>query len=125
MKLRRLVDPQFQVALRKLAAQEVGLRSAFKLKGTLKRVTEALTTYDEVRSEALKRLGKTKEDGTLDVDATGNVQLESENLEAFTKEMNTLLDTDVEIGTLRGAELGDRVTLSTSELLSLEDLVTE
>lgn len=125
MKLRRLIDPQFQLALRKLASQDVGLRSAFKLKGTLKRVTDALTTYDEVRAEALKRLGKTKEDGNLDVDAGGNVQLETENLKTFTDEMNQLLDTDVEIGAVKVGDLGDKVSLSTSELMALEELVTE
>lgn len=125
MKLRRLIDPQFQIALRKLAAQDVSLKSAFKLKGTVKRLTDALTTYDEVRTEALKRLGKKKEDGALDVDETGNVQLEASNLASFTAEMNALLDTDIDLGTLKGSELGDKVSLTTSELMILDELVLE
>ena len=90
MKLSKLVDPQFQAVLRKLAAQEIPLRTAFKLKGIIKTGNDELAKYDEVRGDALKRLAS-----------------------------------DINLGNVKLSELGDKVSLTTQELLNLEDLIVE
>lgn len=123
MKLSKLVDPQYQVILRKLAAQELPLKTAFKLRGIIKISNDELAKYEEVRSEALKRLGNKKEDGSLDVDDKGTVQLNDDNMQSFIRELNTLLATDLDVGTLSVSELGDKVTLTTQELIILDDLI--
>lgn len=126
MKLSKLVDPQFQVALRKLASQEVPLRSAFKLKGMIKQVNEALTKYDEVRTDALKRYGDKDDDGGLLLDEGGkNVKLSENNAQAFVKELNDLLNDEVDIGSLKISDLGDNLSLSTTELILLEDIILD
>ncbi|CAM6003912.1 unnamed protein product [Sphagnum balticum] len=125
MKLSKLVDPQFQAVLRKLAAQEIPLRTAFKLKGIIKTGNDELAKYDEVRGDALKRFGDKKEDGSLDIGANGTVQLSSDNKEQFVAELNALLASDINLGNVKLSELGDKVSLTTEELLNLEDLIVE
>jgi hypothetical protein len=125
MKLSKLVDPQFQAVLRKLAAQEIPLRTAFKLKGIIKTGNDELAKYDEVRGDALKRFGDKKEDGSLDIDANGAVQLSGDNKEQFVAELNALLASDINLGNVKLSELGDKVSLTTQELLNLEDLIVE
>jgi hypothetical protein len=125
MKLGKLVDPQFQLTLRKLANQDMPLRAAFKLKGAIKRMQDELTKYEEVRSEGLKRLGDKKEDGSVITDENGQVRLSEENLALFAKEMDALLSTAIDIGSVSVAELGDKVSVSTADLLTLDSLLTE
>jgi hypothetical protein len=123
MKLGKLVDPQFQLILRKLANQEMSLRTAFKLKGIVKRLSDELLKYDEVRTEALKRLGNKNEDGSVDIDGNGQVKLSEDNLALFAKEIDALLATEVDIGSISAADLGDKVSMSTADLLVLDFVV--
>ena len=125
MKLSKLIDPQFQSVLRKLAAQEIPLRTAFMLKGIIKLVNEELNKYDEVKSEALNRLGEKGEDGQIIVEANGNVKLSDENMKLLVSEMNALLASDVNVGSLKVGDLGNKVALSANELMSLDELITE
>jgi hypothetical protein len=125
MKLSKLIDPQYQVILKKLASQDIPLRTAFKLKGIIKLGADEVTKYEEVRTEALKRLGDKKEDGSLTVDDRGSVKLSDENMKVFVSELNTLLSTDVSVGSLKIDELGDKASLTAQELIILEDLIVE
>jgi hypothetical protein len=125
MKLSKIVDPQYQMTLSKLAAQDLPLRTAFKLRGIIRASKEELAKYDEVRADALKRLGNIKEDGTLDVDTNGTVKLSEENMKLFVSELNALLVLDVNVGKIKIDELGDKATLTTNELMALEDLIVE
>jgi hypothetical protein len=126
MKLSKLVNPEFQVALRKLATQEVPLRTAFKLKGMIKQVNEALAKYDEVRTDALKRYGDKDDKGELVLDEGGkNVKLSEDSAQGFVKELNDLLNDEIEIGGVKVADLGENCSLSTTELMLLEDIIQD
>jgi len=125
MKLSKLIDPQFQAALRKLAAQDIPLKTAFKLRGTIKRGNDELAKYDEVRADTLKRLGDRTEAGDLDVDANGTVKLSADSMKLFVDQMNDLLKMDVDLGSVSINELGDKLALTTSELITLDDLITD
>jgi len=125
MKLSKAIDPQFQIALRKLSTQEIPLRTAFKLKGIVKRVNEELTKYDEVRGEALKRLGDKNEDNSLMVDENGGVKLSDANLKEFTEELTALINTDIDVGTIKLNDLGDKLSMITNELMLLDDVIID
>jgi len=125
MKLGKLVDPQYQAVLRKLASQEIPLRTAFKLRGIIKTGNDEFAKYEEVRADALKRFGKRKEDGSLDADEKGTVALSEENMTQFVAELNALLSTDVDVGTIKISELGEKASLTAQELTILDDLITE
>ena len=125
MKLSKLVDPQFQTTLKKLAAQEMPLRTAFALRGIIKRCSEELVKYEEVRMEALNKLGEKKEDGSLSTNEQGHVTLTTEATLKFTTDLNLLLDTDIELSSIKVADLGDKVVLTTSDLLLLDSLISD
>jgi hypothetical protein len=125
MKLGKLVDPNYQAILRKLAAQEIPLKTAFKLRGILKVGNDEFAKYEEVRGEALRRLGDKKEDGSLDADANGTVKLSDDNMKIFIDELNALLALDINAGSIKISDLGDKVLLTTQELMILDDLIIE
>lgn len=125
MKLAKLVDPQFQAALRKLAAEELPLRTAFSLRGIIKQANDELAKYDEVRADALKRLGDKKEDGELNVDENGSVKLSEENMKSFVEQLNQLLAADVPMQAIKLADLGTKLNVSATDLLTLDSLITE
>lgn len=125
MKLGKLVDPQYQAILRKLAAQELPLRTAFKLRGIIKTGNDEFAKYEEVRADALKRFGDRKEDGSLDADEKGTVKLSEENMQQFVAELNALLATDINVGTIKVSELGDKASLTTQDLITLDSLITD
>jgi hypothetical protein len=125
MKLAKLVDPQFQTALKKLAAEELPLRTAFSLRGIIKQANDELAKYDEVRAEALKRFGDKKEDGSLDIDEKGTVKLSEDNMKQFVEQLNQLLITEVSFATVKVADLGTKVNLSANDLIILDTLISE
>lgn len=123
MKLNKLIDPAFQTALKKVSAQELPLAAAFKLKGIMKRGDEELAKYEEIRKSALEKLGERDENGQLILEQNGTVKLSQENLTSFIGELNALLDTQVDIGTLQITELGNKLSISVSDLMVLGDIL--
>src|ERR1700677_395586 len=98
MKLGKLVNPNYQAVLKNIAAQEIPLRTAFKLRGIIKFGNDEFLKYEEVRADALKRFGDKNEDGSLNADANGTVKLSEENMKLFVEELNALLVMDVAVG---------------------------
>ena len=125
MKLAKLIDQRLHIALMKLIMEPLPLKAAFKLKGITKKINEECNKYDEVRNEALNRLGDKAEDGALRIDERGNVQLSDDNLNKLTNEINSLLEVEVEIPTISIAELGESVKLSVADLEFLEGIILE
>jgi hypothetical protein len=125
MKLSKLVDPTFQTALKKLSTQDIPFRSAFKLKGMIKQVNEALADYENVRVDALKRFGEKDDKGELVVAEGGSVKLSEENAQGFVKELQDLLNDNIDIGSLKVADLGDKLSMSAAELMALEDILLD
>ena len=123
MKLSKLLDPRFKSGLQKLIAAEIPLKSAFKLKGILLSVNNALQSYDDVRLDAIKKYGIKKEDGDLEVDENGNVKFEPEDHETFSKELQELLTTEVDVAKVAVADLGEKIHISVDELTFLEDIL--
>jgi hypothetical protein len=125
VKLAKLIEKEFQEAVRLLLKQPLPLWAAFKMRGIIKKIDVELDNYEEVRRGALMKYGKKKEDGTLSMNEVGNIQFEQEDFRAFVKEMGELTAIEVELGTISLAELGDDIKLSTSDLMSLDDLLVD
>lgn len=123
MKLAKIIDPKFKDVIRKLAAEKLPLKTAFKIKGIMKTLDGEIEKYDEVRREALDKYGSRGEDGELVVDATGGVQLDAASMAMFMKSVNELLGMQVAVDTISISELGDDVRLSADDLTALDDLL--
>lgn len=125
MKLARLVDPKFHAALDKLAAESLPLKVAFRLKGIAKTVREEFAKYEELRQEALNKFGKKDENDKLVLDASGNVQFDSSNMQEFAKEIGALANEEVDLPTIKLSELGDKITMTLEEIEWLDGLIVE
>lgn len=125
MKLARLVDPRFHSALDKLAAEQLPLKLAFRLKGIVKTVREEYQKYEEVRQAALTKYGKKDENGEFVMDEFKNVQFDGENIKEFAKELSQLANEDIELPTIKLSELGDKIAMTLEEIEMLDGLVVE
>ena len=124
MKLARLVDPNFHSALTKLSTQNLPVRIAFRLKGIVKTTNEEFSKYEEIRNDLLKKHGKKNEDGSLAIE-NQNVQFEGNSYMEFAKELQELVNVELDIPTIKVSELGENITLSVLELDQLEGLLVE
>lgn len=125
MKLAKLTNANTQQSIKKLLDQPLPAKTAFKLKGIAKRVTEELTKYEEVRKDAIQKYGsKLADSDELDVEENGNVRFSNENMLKFVAEITELTATEVEIPTISINDFRD-VELSASDLLALDGLITE
>ena len=125
MKLGNIVDKRFSDAMAKLGNQKIPLKTAFKLKTILKLAQAEATKYDEIRTDICERYGSRDEKGELMSDEKGNVKLEGGNLEQWTKEIQELIDLDIEFPVIKLSELGDEVGNLTMFDLMLLDFITE
>lgn len=125
MKLARLTDSRFHAALRKLSAQPMPLRMAFKLKGITAAIDVELKKFEECRHCALETFGKKSEDGKVVTKPDGTVEFEPDQLREFASQLNELGQTDIEVGSVKMDELSDKVELSVDELGLLDGILVE
>ena len=125
MKLGRIIDPRFKVALKKLTDQDLPIKASFILKGVVLSSDSESKKFEDVRIEAVNKLGDKKEDGSLAVDEKGIVNVNAENMKEYTEQLNALLDTDIEVKGVTLKDLGDRILLSVQDLFILDDLIKE
>ena len=126
MKLARLIDQGFQNSVRTLMKQPLPIKVAYKLRGVVKKAEEELNQYEEMRKEALQKYGKKKEDGSLDITETNNVQFETrESMQDFLKDIGDLTNLDVDMATISVEELGGDIKLSTEDLMNLDGLLVD
>jgi len=118
MKLFRIADNRFHLALSKLSNIQLPLKTAFKLKGIMKIVREEFAKYDEVRKEAIQKHALKKPDGSIKVDDNDNATFSDKGMKAFVAEINELGSLEVEVPTIKLSELsGLTLTLEEAELL--------
>lgn len=123
MKLSKIIDPRFMPALRKLLPETLPLKTAFKLKGIVKKVDEAIENYEDLRKVALKKYAILDEKGELVVDDKGNAQFEDGQLQKFVKELEGLVNVEIDFPKVKLEDLGDELRLSVDEVMVLEDLI--
>lgn len=125
MKLGRIIDPKFKETLKKLADQDLPIKASFILKGVVLSSDSESKKFEEVRIEAVKKLGDKKEDGSLAVDEKGIVNINAENMKEYTGQLSALLETDIEVKGLTLNDLGEKVSLNVQDLLILDDIIKE
>lgn len=125
MKLARLTDARFHAALRKLSAQPMPLRVAFKLKGVTARVDQELKKFEECRQAALDKFGKKDAEGKMVTKEDNTVEFEPGQLQAFAAELNELGQEDLDVGSVSLKDLGDKCELTVEEVTVLDGLIVE
>lgn len=125
MKLAKLTDARFHQAMRKLTSQSLPLRVAFKLKGIAVKVDAELKKFEECRQTALEKYGKRDTDNKIITREDGSVEFEPDQLKAFAAELNDLGQEEIDLGSVRMEELGERVELTVEELSLFDGIIVE
>lgn len=124
MKLSQLTDKRLQTTLKALMNKPLPIKTAYKLKGLVKTVNDELAKYESLRQDIIGRLADRKDDGTIATDTTGNVLFTSENRAAFFKELKDLLEMDVDMPSIKLADLGT-IDITAEDLFALDELIAE
>jgi len=123
MKLGRIVDPKFQNALAKLAAQEISPEAAMTLKENILDFNVELKKYDATRKEAIQRLANKNEDGSVFIDAEGMAKLDGDNLKSYQDQFTALHDSEVSVKTVKISDVGTKAFISVEDLILLHEVV--
>jgi hypothetical protein len=97
MKLRQILNPQFQEAFRDLTSQEMPARVAFMIHMVKKDIYSAFDLYKECYKAALEKYADKNPDGTCKQDEDENYILSDENRTRFVHEINDLLEQEIEV----------------------------
>jgi len=122
VKLSLLTNDKTFTAIKKLMEQPLPVKSAFKLKNTVKVLDQHLANFHEVRTTRLKQLGAKNEDGTPQLDEKGGIVLLPENLAIFSAEITALLEEEIDVALLSIDELAG-CSLSGEDMLALDGFV--
>ncbi len=101
-------------SLAKLATQDLPAKHLYWLGRIAKAAEVEMKNLEDARVKLVKRLGVE--------DAEGNWTIAPDSMEAFSKEMNELLEESIELpgDPIKFDSLGDQVKLSAMDLINLE-----
>lgn len=122
MKLAQLLNDQLHVALKKLNDQNLPLKTAFALKGINKRISEEVSKYEEIRQEALQKLGKKDADGNLELNEHQHVEFDLEARNTFMAQLSELVNLEVDVGSISIDDLAD-AKITATDLMALDGLI--
>ena len=83
--------------LQKLSQKELKARLALSIARVLKEAEREIQNFNEVRMNLINKYGEKGEDGQLVTDENGNCKILPDGIDTFTKELNDLVNTEVEI----------------------------
>jgi hypothetical protein len=102
------------ISLSKLANQDLPLKTGYWLGRIAKAAEAEMKTLEDARIKLVKRLGNE--------DAEGNYTIPADSMEAFSKEINELLEESIELPgeRIKLDSLPDGVKLSAIDLINLD-----
>lgn len=83
--------------LRSLGQKELKAKPAYRVGKTIKAVEGELTVFNQTRQELIQKYGEKKEDGQLNTDENGNVKIPLDVISEFNKQMQELLNEEIEL----------------------------
>lgn len=110
--------------LQKLSQKELKARLALTIARLLKEAEREIQNFNEVRMNLINKYGEKDEKGELITDDKGNCKILPEGIETFSKELNDLVATDVEINAnkLNLNDL-DSLDFTPSDMAALEPFI--
>ncbi len=83
--------------LQKLSKQDFTAKLAWKIARLLKAAEAEIQSFNETRMTLINKYGEKDENGQLITDEIGNCKIDEASVTEFSKQLNDLLDTEVEI----------------------------
>lgn len=110
--------------LRELANKPFKGAITFKIARLIRELNKEATLFEESRRVLIEKYGVRKEDGSFEVLEDGTIKLQEDQIQECSEEMNTLLNTEIEINADKiPAETFDNIEISPSQIIVLESLV--
>ena len=109
-------------ALNKVAQQPMKAAVSFSVAKNLKQLSEELAVYEQSRGDLIRKYGKeNKEDGSVAIEP------DSKNLPVFQKELNELLNVDVDLNGFKKIKLSQlsKCELSPQDMANMEFVIEE
>ena len=110
--------------LKGLSQKQLKARCAYAVGKILKSADAEIQSFNETRMELIKKYGEKAENGELKTEENGNVRIPAEQMEAFSRELRELLDTNVEISAnkIKMDDIGE-VEFTPAEMAQLENFI--
>lgn len=83
--------------LQKLSQKELKARLALQISRLLKEGEREIQNFNEVRTNLINKYGEKDENGELVTDENKNCKILNDQIEIFSKELNELVDMEIEI----------------------------
>lgn len=125
MKLVMVVSPKFSESLNKLVKAEIPIAAAYRLKTVVVKASEEQKKFEDMRKELIDKHAPKNKKGEIIKDENGSYSVSDKNKEEFFKEIQELLEVEVEFPKIKISDLGDKLQMSVQDLAALEGLLEE
>lgn len=85
-------------AINALSQEKTTMPTAYYIAKNTKIIKEEAASIDEARQKLIMEFGEKKDDGSLNTQENGMVKIEDSKLTAFTEQLNSLLNAEIDIG---------------------------
>lgn len=110
--------------LQKLSQQDFKAKLAWSIARLLKAAEVEIQSFNDTRMTLIKKYGEKDENGELVTDDKGNCKILEEGIEAFGKELNELINTEIEINANKiKMDLLEDIDFTPSDMAVLEPFV--
>lgn len=111
-------------ALQKLAGTDLKAKLAWQVARLLKAAEAELQSFNEARTNLIKKYGEKDENGELITDENGNCKITPNFIDTFSNELNELIDSEVEISANKiSINDLDNTNFTPSEMTVLEEFI--
>ena len=110
--------------LQKLSQKDFKAKLAWSIARLLRAAEAEMQSFNETRMNLIKKYGEKDENGELVVDDKGNCKIAPDSAEQFSKELNELVESEIEINANKiNIELFDDVNFTPYEMSVLEPFI--
>ena len=110
--------------LQKLSQKDFKAKLAWTIARVLKAAEGEIQSFNDTRMNLIKKYGEKDENGELITDENGNCKINPEEIDIFSKELNELIDSEVEINANKiKMDLLENIDFTPSDMALLEPFV--
>ena len=110
--------------LQKLSQKDFKAKLAWSIARLLKAAEAEIQSFNDTRMNLIKKYGEKDENNELVTDENGNCKINPEDIDIFSKELNELIDSEVEINANKiKMELLENLDFTPSDMAVLEPFV--
>jgi hypothetical protein len=125
MKLKEVLDGKFQTTMRDLTSQKLPIKTAFILAKATEKLETEINLFNKVKADSINKYAQKDSDGKLIAGDDGNVKLSPEDIVTIEAQLTEMVEAEISLPTVTISDLGDKVTMSVTDVLNLKGLITD